>query len=64
MNNLYLVEYVLDVFTTFTLPYLDHLKRNRTTVKINRHKDFTLTALTYEDEMLNAIPKIVKSKKQ
>lgn len=58
MDNAYLLEFKLDVFTTFTLPYFDYLKNSNKQIKINRHKKFSLEGLQWEDDMLNSVPYI------
>lgn len=58
MDGSYLLEFKLDLFTTFTLPYFEYLRGSNINVKMNRHKKFTIDSLQWEDEMINSIPLI------
>lgn len=58
----YRIQFSLDIFTTFTLPYFEYLRKNNINVKVNRHKKFDIGSLQLQDDLINAVPKFIQQR--
>ena len=61
LPNGYLLNFQLDIWTTYTLPFFDLLKQNNINIKLNRSHKFNKSALLLKDEMLDSVPIIFDS---
>lgn len=59
LPDCYRLEFKLDIFATFTLPYVKYLWDTDIPVKVNRHKLYANAALKFKDELLDAVPKTI-----
>lgn len=61
LPNGYLLNFQLDIWTTYTLPFFDLLKQNNINIQLNRSHKFNKSALLIKDEMLDSVPIIFDS---
>lgn len=56
LPNGYLLNFQLDIWTTYTLPFFELLKQNNINIQLNRSHKFNKSALLMKDEMLDSVP--------
>lgn len=56
LPNGYLLNFQLDIWTTYTLPFFELLKQNNINIQLNRSHKFNKSALLLKDEMLDSVP--------
>ena len=61
LPNGYLLNFQLDIWTTYTLPFFELLKQNNINIQLNRSHKFNKSALLIKDEMLDSVPIIFDS---
>lgn len=61
LPNGYLLNFQLDIWATYTLPFFDLLKQNNISIQLNRSHKFNKSALLLKDEMLDSVPIIFDS---
>lgn len=61
LPNGYLLNFQLDIWATYTLPFFDLLKQNNINIQLNRSHKFNKSALLIKDEMLDSVPIIFDS---
>lgn len=61
LPNGYLLNFQLDIWSTYTLPFFELLKQNNISIQLNRSHKFNKSALLLRDEMLDSVPIIFDS---
>ena len=61
LPNGYLLNFQLDIWATYTLPFFELLKQNNINIQLNRSHKFNKSALLIKDEMLDSVPIIFDS---
>lgn len=56
LPNGYLLNFQLDIWATYTLPFFELLKQNNINIQLNRSHKFNKSALLLKDEMLDSVP--------
>lgn len=63
LPNGFVLEFKLDLYTTYTLPFINDLYTKNKKIKALRHHKLKLESTTYQDEMIDSIPVMIKESK-